>query len=116
MLAEQSTAGILHHRQIEPPVKPADPPMPQASPLRAIEQQIAVTPTPRTEPGMEIFRHRLRPADSDTIRQMRIHTTHPGRQGTVDGCVEMDDLVAGVDAGIGTSGTDDPDRLPGDLA
>ena len=63
---------------------------------------------------MEVFRYGLRPAQRDARGQQRIGTEHPGARAALHADIEMRDLAARVDAGVGAAGTDDLHRRIGD--
>jgi hypothetical protein len=62
MLADSSRGRLAHRLKIERQVVPANPPLPQAGPLRPVEQQIAIAPAARAEPGVEFLRQPAAPS------------------------------------------------------
>ena len=64
---------------------------------------------------MKILRYRLCPTHRAGVRKMRVHAAYPGRIGTDDGGIEMDDLARGMHTGVGAPGTHHMYRRIGDL-
>ena len=87
-------------------MKPTHPALPQARPLRPIEQQITIAPPPSAKARVKISPNRLRPTHGNTFWQVAIYPTHPSRQRPFGRRIEMHHLVEGMHAGVGAAGAD----------
>ena len=116
VFAQQQASSLLHAFCVQRVVVPADAAMPYAGALRPVEQKVAVAASAGRETGVKGFIHGFGPADGDGRRQQGVAAAHPGCYGARDLRVEMRDLRAGVDAGVGASGADQSDFFSGDAA
>ncbi|MNM60055.1 hypothetical protein D3C81_713250 [compost metagenome] len=64
---------------------------------------------------MKVGRHWPRPDHTDVVRQVEVGAHGPGALVTHGTGIEVHDLPAAVNAGVGTPGADHRNRLVGDL-
>ena len=79
-----------------------------------VQQDVPVTAFARRETGMEALRHHPGPGHRDITRQVARRAVHPGMVAALSRGVEVHDLAAGVNTGVGTPGGDHADRFVGD--
>ena len=113
MPPKQRFGGLLHIFEGKSCVLPGDPPVKIGRAHLTVQYHIAVTALQRAESGVERVVHRLRPQQRNIIRQVGVDAANPGTPVAFGAGVKMNDLADAVHAGVGSTGSDNPDRLIG---
>ena len=114
MLACQGQCSLLHRRNIQALVYPADVISIERRSHRLIKQKIVVAPLECAVACMKGLRDDAHPLHGNSIRQMCVNTTHPRGIGARDITVKMHHLCCGVDACIRPAGANGRHTFGGD--
>ncbi len=105
MLPQQRLCGFMHAFSIKRTEGPADLTALDAGSNRVIIDNVAITPIDGREAGVEIFSAITGPMNRNITGQGSIDAHDPGAKVPDRRGFKVRNLVAGMDAGIGSSGT-----------
>ena len=88
----------------------------QPGTLVPVQKVIPVLSRESAEPGVEIFTDTTRPAHRDSSREHRVDTADPRTHWTVSLGIEVNNLANGVNARVGSAGTNRLDFMCGDFS
>ena len=105
MLAQQSLSGFVHALSIERTKSPANLTALDTGPNRVIVDNVAITSVDCRKTGVKIVSAVADPMNSNISGQRRIDTHHPGAETPDRRSFKVRNLIAGMNTGIGSSGT-----------
>ena len=116
--ADQVRGRFPHAFDVERAEHPAGASGQQRGRVGVVVQHVVIGARTGREAGVEVLafgvrRDHVRPAHDDRLGQERVRAAHPRLRGAVEVRVEMDDLLDGVDAGVGAAGARRRERRAG---
>ena len=103
MLADQMLGAEMHEPGIDGTMFPRRSAGEKSGARAPVDDDVAVAPPQRREPGVEIAADRSGPQYRHVRRQIRIGAAHPGMIRAGRGSIEVHDLRRGVNARVGAS-------------
>ena len=114
MFSQQCLRRLVHAFCIKRIVYPPGTMAVQRGALKPIENQVTVAARGGRKPCMKAVINRLSPNYADVVRQIAVRTEQPATTATFTVCVEMHNLTGRMNAGIGSTGTNNFDFFVGD--
>ena len=111
MFTQQKLRRAVHGITIQISANPEQQASVQGRRLRAVEDTVHIMAPLRAETGMEVIADRTHPPHRHILRQMAVAAALPRQNVAFSAAVKMNDLLAGMRAGVGASGAAHPDRM-----